>query len=197
MVLMNDHSRIFFQINPPVNMKKQSVLAICMLFIFMQCWLLNSSSQSVSKKILQYQCLPCGYDCDKEVYDKPGMCSSCHMKLVDKSTVAIKNIRPDEICQYINHHPGIVLLDVRTKEEFDGKANPNFGGLKNAINIPVQELESRIASISNLKSKEILVFCSHSHRSPQATYLLMQNGFQNVKNMAGGMSVMHDESCKK
>lgn len=157
-------------------MKIQSVLTICMLVILMQCWVLNASSQSGSKRIVQYQCLPCGYDCDNAVYDKPGMCSSCQMKLVDKSTVVIKNIQPDKICQYINQHPHIVLLDVRTKEEFEGKANPNFGGLKNAINILVQELESRMPSISNLKNKEILVFCSHSHRSQQATNLLMQNG---------------------
>ena len=177
-------------------MNKNIVRIICTLFVFMQCLLCNSFAQNVSTKNAQYQCLPCGYDCDKAVFDKPGMCSSCHMRLVDKSTVAIKNIPPNEICQYIKKHPGIVLLDVRTKEEFEGKANPNFGGLKNAINIPVQELESRMASISNLKNKEILVFCSHSHRSPQATYLLMQNGFQKVKNMAGGMSVMPDGSCK-
>ena len=177
-------------------MNKNIVRTICTLFVFMQCMLLNAYSQNVSKKTAQYQCLPCGYDCDKAVYDKPGMCSSCHMKLVNKSTVTIRNIQPDDICQYIKQHPGIVLLDVRTKEEFGGKANPNFGGLKNAINIPVLELESRMASISNLKNKEILVFCSHSHRSPQATYLLMQNGFKNVKNMAGGMSVMHEGSCK-
>lgn len=145
----------------------------------------------------QYQCLPCGQDCDNEVCTKPGKCVHCQMDLVKKSTVTFKNISPAEICDYIQKHPNVVLLDVRTKEEFEGKANPDFGGLKNAINIPVQELQSRLSGISHLKNKEIIVFCSHSHRSPQASYLLTQNGFKNVTNMSGGMSVMKDNSCMK
>ena len=119
------------------------------------------------------------------------------MALVKKSTVAFKTIQPTEICDYISKHPDVVLLDVRTKDEFEGKANPNFGTLKNAINIPVQELENRLADISGLKNKEIIVYCSHSHRSPRASYILTQNGFTNVTNMAGGMSVMKDNFCKK
>jgi len=47
------------------------------------------------------------------------------------------------------------------------------------------------------KEKEIIVYCSHSHRSPQACYILTQNGFSNVTNMNGGMSVMKDKSCMR
>ncbi len=119
------------------------------------------------------------------------------MNLIKKSAVTFKNISPAEICDYIQKHPNVVLLDVRTKEEFEGKANPDFGGLKNAINILVQELQSGLSGISHLKNKEIIVFCSHSHRSPQASYLLTQNGFTNVTNMSGEMSVMKDNSCMK
>jgi rhodanese-related sulfurtransferase len=78
-----------------------------------------------------------------------------------------------------------------------GKANPDFGTLKDAINIPIQELPQRLAELEKYKGKEILVFCSHSHRSPQAAYLLRQQGFDKVVNMAGGMSVLQDGSCKK
>jgi rhodanese-related sulfurtransferase len=94
-------------------------------------------------------------------------------------------------------HPNVVLLDVRTKQEFEGKADPNYGTLKNAINIPVQELEKNISMLAPYKEKEIIVYCSHSHRSPQACYILTQNGFSNVTNMNGGMSVMKDKSCMR
>lgn len=144
-----------------------------------------------------YQCLPCGRDCDNKVYSKSGTCASCGMELVKKATAALKNIPASQICDYIKQHPNAVLLDVRTKEEFEGKANPNFGTLKNAINVPIQELGSKMSSLNHLKNKEVLVFCSHSHRSPQASYMLMQNGFTNVTNMSGGMSVVTDNSCKK
>ncbi|MES2331377.1 MAG: rhodanese-like domain-containing protein [Bacteroidota bacterium] len=149
------------------------------------------------KKADQYKCLPCGQDCDNTTYDKPGKCSHCNMGLVKASTIIFKTIQPSAICNYIQKHPGVVLLDVRSKEEFEGKANPDFGSLKNAINVPVDELEKRLPTIANLKNKEIIVYCSHSHRSPRASYLLTRNGFTNITNMAGGMSVMKDNACKK
>jgi rhodanese-related sulfurtransferase/DNA-directed RNA polymerase subunit RPC12/RpoP len=143
----------------------------------------------------EYRCLPCGSECDKTTYNKPGSCPHCNMKLVDKKTIRFGTVKPTEICEYISKHPDVVLLDVRTKEEFEGKGDPNFGTLKNAININVEELESKLSTISVLKKKEIIVFCSHSHRSPRAAYILNQNGFPKVKNMEGGMSVMHNKSC--
>ena len=166
------------------------------IFLFAGC-LHSDAQQKGNSKDEVYVCIPCGNECDNATYKEPGMCSHCNMKLVKKSTVNFKTIQPSEICDYIAKHPDVVLLDVRTKEEFEGKANPNFGSLKNAINIPVQELENRLSEIADLKNKEIIVYCSHSHRSPRASYLLTQNGFTNVTNMAGGMSVMNDHACKK
>ncbi len=156
----------------------------------------QSGQKEKTNKIL-YVCQPCGQDCDKTVYDAPGTCPHCHMKLVEKSTVTFKTISPSEISSYVKTHPDVVLLDVRTKEEFEGRANPNYGTLKNAINIPVQDLESRLASIAYLKKKKIIVYCSHSHRSEVACYLLTQNGFQDITNMSGGMSVMKPDEFIK
>lgn len=145
----------------------------------------------------KYKCLPCGLDCDKTVYKQGGSCPDCSMQLVKSSTIIFTNIKPSEICNYIKSHPNSILLDVRTKEEFEGKADPNFGTLKNAINIPIQFLDKRMAELDKYKDKEILVFCSHSHRSPRASYLLTQNGFKQVVNMSGGMSQVKDNACKK
>ncbi len=142
----------------------------------------------------EWVCQPCGQDCDKEVYDKPGTCPVCFMPLVKKTTVVFKNISPEQIAGYIRQHAGVVLIDVRTKEEFEGKANPDFGTLRNAINVPVQQLESRLPSLEGLKKKDILVYCSHGHRSEVASYILTQHGFDHVTNMTGGMHVMHDRS---
>jgi rhodanese-related sulfurtransferase len=145
----------------------------------------------------KYRCLPCGQDCDIAVYSSEGKCSQCQMELVRSSTITFTTIRQDEICNYISKHPSVVLLDVRTKEEFVGSADPNFGTLKNAINIPIGEINSRIGELAKFKDSEIVVFCSHSHRSPQVSYLLTQKGFRKVINMNGGMSVVFDKACKK
>jgi rhodanese-related sulfurtransferase/DNA-directed RNA polymerase subunit RPC12/RpoP len=169
-------------------------------FLLLVCEGCTNSHSSQPEKTADnelYQCLPCGAACDKQTYNQTGKCPDCHMELVKRSSITFKSIEPTTICDYIKKHPAAVLLDVRTKEEFEGRADPDFGTLKNAINIPVQELESRLASISDLKNKEVLVFCSHSHRSPRASYLLTQSGFTNVTNMDGGMSEVRDTACKK
>lgn len=164
------------------------------IFIFLLC-LSILSAISLPAQVQKYQCLPCGYDCDKEIHDKPGICAHCQMELVPVASITFKSITPNELCAYLKAHPKTILLDVRTKEEFEGRADPNFGTLKNALNIPIQELEARLAALEKYKQKEILVFCSHSHRSPRASYLLTQHGFKKVTNMAGGMSVMPASDC--
>lgn len=117
------------------------------------------------------------------------------MKLVDKSTIKFKNIDVEEFCKRIAANPEAIVLDVRTPDEFSGAANevPSFGHFKNAINIHVNELESRLKELEKFKSKEVLVYCSHSHRSPRASYLLNTKGFTNVKNLSGGVSTFADE----
>lgn len=157
----------------------------------------SSSQRSVKNQDI-YQCLPCGRDCDKAGYAIPGKCASCGMELVKKTSVVFRTIQPNAVCAYLQTHPGIVLLDVRTPDEFSGRANPDFGTLKNAINIPVQELRARVGELAKLKNRPIIVYCSHSHRSPEASYVLTQNGFKHVTNMAGGMSVMsRSNPCRK
>jgi len=152
--------------------------------------------QAQKAKQSEYKCLPCGNDCDKSVYEAEGKCTHCGMQLVLATTIVFKEVSPATICDYIKKNPEVILLDVRTKAEYDGKTDPNYGTLKGAINIPIQELPQRLAELEGYKAKEILVFCSHSHRSPQAAYVLTQNGFTKIVNMSGGMSVVENASCK-
>ena len=146
-----------------------------------------------------YACIPCGHDCDKESYTQDGECPHCKMRLVKKASIVFNSIQPAEVCDYLASNPGIILLDVRTSNEFTGKADPDFGRLKNAINIPIQELEKRLPELDQHKGKEIIVYCSHSRRSPQASWVLTQNGFTKVTNMDGGMSEWKsvNENCKE
>ena len=157
---------------------------------------LNSQSSE------EYVCLPCGQECDNKIYSKPGTCGSCGMELVKKSTIKFKDIDLEEMCQRIQDNPNIVLLDVRSPGEFDGSTRdvPSFGHFKNAININVRELEGRINELSKYKNSEVIVYCSHSHRSPRASYLLGTHGFVNVKNMRGGVSTFsapYNANCLK
>jgi rhodanese-related sulfurtransferase len=153
----------------------------------------HERTEAIAKE--EYACIPCGHKCDTATYNEPGTCKSCNMPLVKKNTIHFEIIAPADVCAYVQAHPAVVLLDVRTQEEFEGKAEPNFGSLKNAINLSVQDLPTQMHQLDSFKNREIIVYCSHSHRSPMATYMLSQNGFANVKNMSGGMSEMAKNEC--
>lgn len=76
-----------------------------------------------------------------------------------------------------------VVVDVRTPEEFHSGAYPG------AINIPLDELQTRINELGS-KSREITLYCASGARSAYGQRGLMQMGFTNVKNGGGIMQMM-------
>lgn len=117
------------------------------------------------------------------------------MTLVEKSTIKFSNLTPADFCTRMASNPNAIVLDVRSAAEFDGSTTrmETFGHFKNAINIPIDQLEARIDELAKYKEKEILVYCSHSRRSPRASYLLGNKGFKDVKNMSGGVSTIQEQ----
>ena len=71
---------------------------------------------------------------------------------------------------------GARLLDVRSPEEYAG------GHLPGAVNIPVQQLDRRLAEVGPV-DHELIVYCRSGHRSTRATELLRQRGFTKVHNL--------------
>jgi rhodanese-related sulfurtransferase len=177
------------------------VTALVVLFTFEKCISDKQGDNTDEKE--EYVCLPCGADCDTAIYKHSGSCSHCNMELVKRSTVKHTNVAPQDLCSFIAKagSANVLLLDVRTRAEFEGTAEEKYGRLANAINIPVQELKTRMNELNAWKDKQIVVYCSHSHRSPRASYMLSQNGFNKVTNMLGGMSVwkteVKDENCNQ
>ncbi|MEZ8825057.1 rhodanese-like domain-containing protein [Vibrio amylolyticus] len=76
---------------------------------------------------------------------------------------------------------GAVLIDVRTKEEFEQ------GHLDNAQIKPVQEIENWSQSLN--KDEPIVLYCRSGNRSGIAYQWLKEKGFTNIHN-AGGYSEM-------
>ena len=70
---------------------------------------------------------------------------------------------------------GALLVDVRSPAEF---ANGNAPG---TVNIPLQELGSRLAEIP--KSAPVVVGCASGTRSGMAKLLLKKNGYAQVHNI--------------
>ena len=71
---------------------------------------------------------------------------------------------------------GARLLDVRSPEEYAR------GHLPGALNIPVQELDRRVAEAGPTDG-ELVVYCRSGHRSSRAAEILRQHGFSKVHNL--------------
>ena len=80
---------------------------------------------------------------------------------------------------------GAVLLDVRTKEEY------NDGHIEGSINIPLQNIYSGQTAITDL-DKPVFVHCLSGGRSAPATSILKSMGYMNVENI-GGISSFRGE----
>lgn len=70
---------------------------------------------------------------------------------------------------------GAILLDVRTPGEF------NSGHIEGAINIPVNDLESRISELP--ADKEVVVYCRSGARSSSAKRILESKGISQVYDL--------------
>lgn len=70
------------------------------------------------------------------------------------------------------------LIDVRTSDEY------NLGTIRNAINIPVDELRQRMNEIP--ADKPVIVFCAIGLRGYIALKILTGHNFKNVRNLSGG-----------
>ena len=71
---------------------------------------------------------------------------------------------------------GARLLDVRSPEEYAG------GHLPGAVNIPVQELDRRMAEVGP-RDGEVVLYCRSGSRSARATEMLRRHGFSKVHNL--------------
>lgn len=92
------------------------------------------------------------------------------------------NITIQQLQEKIIENEEILLLDVRTRGEFEGP----LGHLPGSLLIPVQELEQRFIELNQYKEKEIVVICRSGNRSVSATKILISKGF-NAVNVIGGM----------
>jgi rhodanese-related sulfurtransferase len=82
----------------------------------------------------------------------------------------------------------ITLLDVRTVREYEDRH------LKNAINIPVQRLDSSLNTLENVKDQRIIVYCRSGSRSIKASRILEENGFTPLNVEGGIIDLMRNDA---
>jgi rhodanese-related sulfurtransferase len=77
---------------------------------------------------------------------------------------------------------GAVILDVRTPGEF------KQGHIKGAVNAPLNDLNKHFTKLKN-KDQAIITCCASGMRSASAKAQLKSQGFTNVHNGGGWMSL--------
>jgi len=77
---------------------------------------------------------------------------------------------------------GIFVLDVGGESEFFA------GHIPGAVNINVAELQDRLGELAAQQDEPILVYSSNGDRSATASQLLVDNQFEDVRNMLNGLS---------
>jgi phage shock protein E len=75
-----------------------------------------------------------------------------------------------------------LLLDVRTVEEYTTAHIPT------SVNIPLSEIETNLARLSEFKDYPIVVYCRSGKRAGKAITILEENGFTNVMHLTGDMN---------
>lgn len=95
--------------------------------------------------------------------------------------MAYEQISQREAKSLMDNNKNIVILDVRTKKEFDE------GHIKGAINIPVETIGSIPPAQLRDKKQMILVYCRSGRRSKMAAQKLGTIGYENVLEFGGIM----------
>ena len=96
-----------------------------------------------------------------------------------------EKISPSELHMKLNSETDIVLLDTRNEYEV------RLGTFENAIDLNLDSFRDFPKEIANLKkelqNKEIVMFCTGGVRCEKASALMLKNGFNDVKQIDGGI----------
>jgi phage shock protein E len=116
-----------------------------------------------------------------------GVFSGCSNKNIETNKqvptappkASFSNISPEEAKKRIDGEKNVILLDVRTKEEYE------TGHIKNSILIPVDNLKEEAEKKLKDKASPIFIYCRSGNRSVTAANILIELGYKNVYNLGG------------
>jgi glyoxylase-like metal-dependent hydrolase (beta-lactamase superfamily II)/rhodanese-related sulfurtransferase len=100
----------------------------------------------------------------------------------------IIEVDADELAMDIPFDNHLLIADVRKEAEFAG------GHLKNALNLPLDNLKDPAAMSDLDETQNIYVHCAGGYRSVIAASLIKKEGFHNVRNVVGGWNAIKELS---
>lgn len=98
----------------------------------------------------------------------------------DKTALGYQSISPEAAYEALSAEEGnIILLDVRTQEEYAQKHIPD------SLLLPLDELDKQAETVLLDKDAVIYVYCRSGNRSKQAAELLVERGYTQVYDLGG------------
>ena len=88
-------------------------------------------------------------------------------------------ITPQQAKQIMDSREDIVILDVRTQEEYGKKHIPG------AVLLPLDDVEQKAPVVLPEKDQTILVYCRSGRRSKLAAEALVKQGYTNILEFGG------------
>jgi rhodanese-related sulfurtransferase len=91
-----------------------------------------------------------------------------------------QGLSPQDVVQLMNREKAIVI-DVCEPAEFAQ------GHVIGAKNLPLDQLEEKLAQVVKSKSAQVVMVCQVGARSARAAVMARKLGFENVQSLAGGL----------
>lgn len=98
---------------------------------------------------------------------------------ITSEKVKYKSISPEEAKKTLETEKDVVLLDVRTVEEYTEKHIPG------SVLVPVEVIESEVEAKIKDKNSKILVYCRSGRRSKIAIDSMTKLGYTNLYDLGG------------
>jgi hydroxyacylglutathione hydrolase len=92
----------------------------------------------------------------------------------------VRQLSASELHRLMTKGGPLSLVDVRAPREYEADH------IDGAVNIPAPDLRKRFAELD--KTGPVVLVCSTGHRSSLAAGIIEQHGFEDVYNVAGGMT---------
>jgi adenylyltransferase/sulfurtransferase len=109
----------------------------------------------------------------------------CGVARKQPATSAVPEISVEELKAKMDAREPFVLVDVREPHEYQ------ICRIEGARLIPLRQLSQRLRELE--RDADIVVHCKSGIRSAKAVESLAKAGFQNVKNLAGGIIAWSDK----
>lgn len=105
--------------------------------------------------------------------------TACGLEKKKYQETVYMNITAEQAKEIMDQETGYIILDVRRQDEFAQ------GHIPGAVLLPLDDVKDKAYEILPDKDQLILVYCRSGRRSKEASEILVELGYTNIKEFGG------------